>query len=31
LALGLGIGVYSVRWTVNAGKTSELKKVEENK
>jgi len=31
LALGLGIGVYSVRWTVNLGRLKELKKVEERK
>jgi ribose transport system permease protein len=29
LALGFGIGVYSLRWTVNQGKTTESTKVEE--
>ena len=29
LALGFGIGVYSLRWTVNQGKTAESTKVEE--
>ena len=29
LALGFGIGVYSLRWTVNQGKTTELTKLEE--
>ena len=29
LALGFGIGVYSVRWTVNLNKTAELTNVEE--
>ena len=29
LALGFGIGVYSLRWTVNQGKTTEPNKVEE--
>ena len=30
LALGLGIGVYSVRWTKNARKSSKLSHAEEN-
>ncbi|MCB1377462.1 MAG: ABC transporter permease [Alphaproteobacteria bacterium] len=29
LALGLGIGVYSIRWTVNLRKTTETRNVEE--
>ena len=29
LALGFGIGVYSLRWTVNLGKTTEANNVEE--
>lgn len=29
LALGFGIGVYSLRWTVNQGRTTETTKVEE--
>lgn len=29
LALGFGIGVYSLRWTVNQGRTTEATKVEE--
>lgn len=31
LALGLGIGVYSVRWTVNFRRTTAFKEVEEKK
>jgi ribose transport system permease protein len=31
LALGFGIGVYSIRWTVNQSKTTESNKVEEPK
>jgi ribose transport system permease protein len=31
LALGFGIGVYSLRWTVNVRKTTGTKTVEENK
>ena len=31
LALGFGIGVYSIRWRVNLNRTTESKKVEEQK
>jgi ribose transport system permease protein len=31
LALGFGIGVYSLRWTVNLRKTAGTKTVEERK
>ena len=31
LALGFGIGVYSIRWTVNLSKTTETRTVEEKK